>query len=36
MVGMVANKLTTSSLEKKTKISPKAVLRDAQLMETLV
>ncbi len=36
MVGMVANKLTTSALEKKTKISPKAVLRDARLMETLV
>jgi len=36
MVGMVANKLTTSSLEKKTKVSPKAVLRDARLMETLV
>lgn len=36
MVGMVANKLTTSSLEKKTKVSPKAVLRDARLMEILV
>jgi len=36
MVGMVANKLTTSDLEKKTKVSPKAVLRDARLMEILV
>jgi len=36
MVGLVANKLTTSSLDKKSKISPKAVLRDARLMEILV
>ncbi len=36
MVGMVANKMTTSSLEKKDKVSPKAVLRDARLMEILV
>ncbi len=36
MVGMVANKLTTSALEKKGKVSPKAVLRDAKLMEILV
>jgi len=36
MVGMVSNKLTTSPLEKKTKVSPKAVLRDARLMEILV
>ena len=36
MVGMVSNKLTTSPLEKKNKISPEAVLRDARLMETLV
>jgi 6-phosphofructokinase 1 len=36
MVGVVANKFKTSSLEKKTKVSAKAVLRDARLMETLV
>ena len=36
MVGLVANKLTTSSLEKKSKVSPTAVLRDAKLMEYLV
>ncbi len=36
MVGLVANKLTTSSLEKEGKVSPEAVLRDARLMETLV
>ncbi len=36
MVGIVANKFKTSSLEKKTKVSPKAVLRDARLMEKLV
>jgi 6-phosphofructokinase 1 len=36
MVGIVANKFKTSSLDKKTKISAKAVLRDARLMEILV
>jgi 6-phosphofructokinase 1 len=36
MVGVVANKFKTSSLEKKTKVSAKAVLRDARLMEALV
>ncbi len=36
MVGVVANKFKTSSLDKKTKVSAKAVLRDARLMETLV
>lgn len=36
MVGIVANKFKTSSLEKKTQLSPKAVLRDARLMEKLV
>jgi 6-phosphofructokinase 1 len=36
MVGIVSNKFKTSSLEKKTKVSPKAVLRDARLMEKLV
>ncbi len=36
MVGIVANKFKTSSLEKKTKVSAKAVLRDARLMEILV
>jgi 6-phosphofructokinase 1 len=36
MVGMVANKMTTSTLEKKSKVSPEAVLRDARLMEFLV
>lgn len=36
MVGVVANKFKTSSLEKKTKVSAKAVLRDARLMEILV
>lgn len=36
MVGIVANKFKTSSLEKKTTVSPKAVLRDARLMQELV
>ncbi len=36
MVGLVANKIKTSSLEKNTRISAKAVLRDARLMEALV
>ena len=36
MVGVVANKFKTSSLDKKTKVSAKAVLRDARLMEALV
>ena len=36
MVGVVANRFKTSSLDKKTKVSAKAVLRDARLMETLV
>jgi len=36
MVGLVAGKLHTSSLEKKGKVSARAVLRDARLMETLV
>jgi 6-phosphofructokinase 1 len=36
MVGIVSNKFKTSSLEKKTKVSAKAVLRDARLMEILV
>ena len=36
MVGVVANKFKTSSLEKKSKVSAKAVLRDARLMEALV
>jgi len=36
MVGVVANKFKTSSLEKKGKVSAKAVLRDARLMEILV
>ena len=36
MVGVVANKFKTSSLDKKTKPSAKAVLRDARLMEILV
>jgi 6-phosphofructokinase 1 len=36
MVGLVAGKLHTSSLDKKTKVSAKAVLRDARLMEMLV
>lgn len=36
MVGIVANKFRTSSLEKTSKLSPKAVLRDARLMEELV
>jgi len=35
MVGVVANKFKTSSLEKKTKVSAKAVLRDARLQEVL-
>jgi 6-phosphofructokinase 1 len=36
MVGVVANKFKTSSLDKKTKAPAKAVLRDVKLMETLV
>ena len=36
MVGVVANKFKTSSLDKKTKAPAKAVLRDVGLMETLV
>ncbi len=36
MVGIVANKFKTSSLEKNTKITAAAVLRDARLMEDLV
>ena len=36
MIGLVANKFKTSSLEKNTKVSAKAVLRDARLMEYLV
>ncbi len=36
MVGVVANKVQTSPLEKKTKAGPKSVLRDARLMELLV
>lgn len=36
MVGVVANRFKTSSLEKTTKISARAVLRDARLMEVLV
>ena len=36
MVGIVANKFKTSSLEKKSQLSPRAVLRDARLMESLV
>ena len=36
MVGLVANKFKTSSLEKTTKVSPKAVLTDSRLMEALV
>jgi 6-phosphofructokinase 1 len=36
MVGVVANKFKASSLDKKTKADPKAVLRDARLMEILV
>ena len=36
MVGVVANKFKTSSLEKKKKISAKAVLQDVRLMEILV
>jgi len=36
MVGIVANKFKTSSLEKNTKVTAKAVLRDARLMELLV
>ncbi len=35
MVGMVANKLKTSSLEKKSRASAEAVLRDAKLQEIL-
>jgi 6-phosphofructokinase 1 len=36
MVGVVANKFKTSSLEKKKKVSAKAVLQDVRLMETLI
>jgi len=36
MVGIVANKFKTSSLEKNCRISAEAVLRDARLMEMLV
>lgn len=36
MVGLVANKLKTSSLIKKGKVSGKSVIRDARLMETLI
>jgi 6-phosphofructokinase 1 len=36
MVGIVANKFKTSSLDKKVKMSAKAVLRDVRLMEILV
>ncbi len=36
MVGVVANKFKTSSLEKNTKITADAVLRDARLMALLV
>jgi len=36
MVGIVANKFKTSSLVKKGKMSAKAVLNDARLMETLI
>jgi len=36
MVGMVANKFKTSSLDKKTQAPVKSVLRDARLMELLV
>ena len=36
MVGMVANQLKTSPLEKTNKASAKVVLREAQLMEYLV
>ncbi len=36
MVGLVANKIKTSSLDKNTRLSGKAVLRDARLMEALV
>ena len=36
MVGIVANKFKTSSLEKTDKIDASAVLRDVRLMETLV
>jgi len=36
MVGLVANKIKTSTLEKNTKISARAVLRDSRLMEALV
>ncbi len=36
MVGVVANKFKTSSLDKKTKAPAKSVLRDARLMEILV
>jgi 6-phosphofructokinase 1 len=36
MVGVVANKFKTTTLDKSTKVSPKPVLRDAKLMEALV
>ncbi|MBU2502485.1 MAG: 6-phosphofructokinase [bacterium] len=36
MVGVVANKFKASPLEKNTKVSAKAVLRDARLMQALV
>jgi 6-phosphofructokinase 1 len=36
MVGVVANKIHTSPLEKKSKVAAKAVLKDARLMELLV
>jgi 6-phosphofructokinase 1 len=36
MVGIVANKFKTSSLEKKSKVAADAVLRDARLMEILI
>jgi len=36
MVGVVANRFKTSSLDKKSKPSAKNVLRDARLMEILV
>jgi 6-phosphofructokinase 1 len=36
MVGIVANRFKTSSLEKTAKISGRAVLRDARLMQVLV
>ena len=36
MVGVVANKIHTSALEKKSKVAARAVLKDARLMELLV